>query len=122
MVKVFRISVDEDKHQELVDKAKAADMSIQAYCSEMALNGVVLKIDYEAINQHTKEISKIKTALNLMMKNLLESENVSEADIKWLIDKVNELTASETQFLRDMNKERKKLREIVRKEAAKKRI
>ena len=121
-MKIFRIAVDEDKHQELVEKSKAADMSIQAYCSEMVLNGVVLNINYDAISKHTKEISKIKFILTVIMKSVLESENVSEEDIRYLITQINELTASETQFLKNMNKERKKIREAVRKEASKRKI
>ncbi len=98
------------KEYEIIKKgAEISHKTIAAYVRECAVNQYILHINYDEIEQHTQEISEIKSAINRLIYTLVQSGNYYPADIESLIKLLNEISESEKKLIKLFQKSQPRL-------------
>lgn len=75
--KRFNFYVTENENMIIRDKAKFLDMSLGEYLRKMAIDGMIIKKDF---NQVFYELNKIGVNINQIAKKVNENETITEKD------------------------------------------
>lgn len=107
--KIIQFRVDKTEYNRLKNDADNEGKTMSAYARERTLNPYTLHINYDEIEQHTKEISEIKSAVNRLIYTLVRSGNYYPADIENLIELLNEISVSEKKLIKLFQKSQPRL-------------
>lgn len=97
----IKIMVSPEENELIRKNAKACDKIPSAYIREMAMNMYVLKCDYRAVEEHTKQISAIRNSLTHLIFTIRKTGSYVPADIEWILEKMNAIFKLERQFLQN---------------------
>ena len=98
------IRLKEDELQQIKKNAAACGRTTSAYIRETALNMCVLETDYQAILDHTNELSAFRNTINQLVFTIRKTENYTPKDLEYILDKVEDIFQSEIEFLSLMDK------------------
>lgn len=109
------IRLSEDELEQIQQNAAAMDKTVSAYVRYIAKDFCVLKYDYETILQHTHEITALRNAINQLVYTIKKTGEYVPADLEFILDKMNEISKSEKEFVGNMlNDKDKKTKAITR--------
>lgn len=109
------IRLPEEEMEQIRLNARAMDKTVSAYVREISRNICVLKCDYEAILRHTHEITSLRNAINQLVYTIIKTGEYVPADLEFILNKMNEISKSEKEFLSVMlNEKEKKTKAIAR--------
>lgn len=114
-VKTIHFRVDESEYEKLKNGANKSGKSVSAYARNCALNQYSLCVNYDEIEQHTKEISEIKSAMNRLIYTLVRAGNYYPADIENILKLLNEISKSEKKLINLFQKSQPRLRRELEK-------
>lgn len=103
--KQVKFFCDPDEYEIIQAHAKSSGKSVSAYLRDVAVQGCVFNIDYNAIRNHTNELSLIKNKQNAIIKYLLSNYEVMPQDIETMISLLEEIRDSENKLLRSHTNE-----------------
>ncbi len=107
--RTIHFRVDEREYERLKDGAEKSGKSVPVYTRDCALNQYKLCVNYDEIEQHTKEISEIKSAVNRLIYTLVRSGNYYPADMESLMKLLNEINESEKKLIKLFQKSQPRL-------------
>lgn len=113
------IRLPEKEMEQIQQNAKAMDRTVSAYIREIAKNFCVLKCDYEAILRHTHEITSLRNAINQVIYTIKKTGEYVPADLEFILNKMNEISKSEKEFLSIMLNEKEKNTKAIAREVRK---
>ena len=111
--------VSEEERDIIKNNAKKNNLTLSAYMREVALTGNTININYDAIKEHTREISLIKTQMNAVIQMLVDTNQAFPIDIENMIDLLKEIRDSEKTLLKSVRKEQLSLMKKITKELQK---
>ena len=114
-MKQILIRVSEEEYEALKEASEIADKTVNSYIKEIGLNKVILNINYDEIKEHTKEISELRSDISKIANVIVKTDEAYNADIKNILNLVQEVLDTEKKFLSMMERERKALRNSVNK-------
>lgn len=91
--------VSETEYKRIQDNAKAMDRTVSAYIRESAKNACVIAWDYQQIIDHTHEITSLRNAINQLIYTIRRTGEYVPADLEYILEKMNEISKSENEFL-----------------------
>lgn len=109
----FRVSKDE--YIQLKNYADSTGQSVSAYARNSVLNPYTLLVNYDEIEQHTQEISEIKSAVNSLIYTLVRSGNYYPADVENILKLLNDINDSEKKLIKLFQKSQPRLRRELEK-------
>lgn len=109
----FRVSKDE--YIQLKNYADSTGQSVSAYARNSVLNPYTLLVNYDEIEQHTQEISEIKSAVNHLIYTLIRSGNYYPADVENILKLLNDINDSEKKLIKLFQKSQPRLRRELEK-------
>ena len=113
------IRVSEKDMEQIQQNARVTDKTVAAFVREVATDFCVLKVDYESIINHTKEISALRNAVNQLVYTIKKTGDYVPADLEYILEKINEISKSENEFLNMMLEDKDAKSKIIRQEVRK---
>lgn len=121
--KIIQFRVNEYEYKKLKNGAENKGQSVSVYARNCSLNQYTLCINYDEIEQHTQEISEIKSAINRLICTLVQSGNYYPADMESLMKLLHDISESEKKLIKLFQKSQprlcKELEKIVSKNMGK---
>lgn len=74
--------VDDSEKHLIHERVKLLNLSLSEYLRQMALNGVVVNVDYTEIKNMTQEINRVGVNINQITKRMNETHEVYAADVE----------------------------------------
>ena len=106
--------------RELIERnAKACDKIPSAYVREIATNMCILKYDYDSVLNHNHQITSLRNAINQLVYTIKKTGEYVPADLEFILDKMNEISKSEKELLKQFNIDCKKQRQDLVREVRK---
>lgn len=109
----------ESELDQIQQNAKAMDKTVSAYIREISKNFCVLKYDYESILKHTHEITSLRNAINQLVYTIKKTGEYVPADLEFILDKMNEISKSEKEFVGFMLNDKEKKTKAISREVRK---
>lgn len=109
----FRVSKNE--YEQAKNNAKEHGEMLSEYARRCIINPYLLSVNYDEIEEHTREITEIKQAINLLIGTLVKSGNYYPNDIENLLRMMNDITESEKNLIKLFRKSEVKLRRELEK-------
>ena len=115
----LKLRISEKELEQIQDNAKAMNKTVSAYVREISKNFCILNYDYQAIIDHTHEITSLRNAVNQLVYTIKKTGEYVPADLEFILDKMNEISKSENQFVNIMLDDKEKKTKAISKEARK---
>lgn len=112
---IIKFRVTKTEYKEIEKCAVQHGKSLTAYAKEYTLNPYSLSVNYDEIEEHTKQITEIKQAVNLLIGTLVKSGNYYPNDVENLLKSANEIVESEKNLIKLFRKNETKLRKELEK-------
>lgn len=119
-MKQVLIKMPDETYELIQELAAKAGMSVQAYMIMMSKDLMIYTPNYESIDNHTKEISELKQDVGLILRTVNKTDEIYNADIQNILNILNMILKSEKQFLKRLDNDRKKNRNLITKTINKK--
>lgn len=113
------IRLPEKEMEQIQLNARAVNRTVSAFVREIALNFCVLNCDYDSISKHTHEITSLRNAINQLVYTIKKTGEYVPADLEYILNKMNEISKSEKEFLGLMIGEKEKKTKAISREARK---
>lgn len=113
----IRLSTKE--HEQIQNNAKALDKTVPAFLREVGQNFCVLNCNYQQIIDHTHEITSLRNAVNQLVYTIKKTGEYVPADLEYILNKMNDISKSENQFINLMLDDKDKKTKTITKEARK---
>lgn len=113
------IRLSEDELDQIQQNASAIDKTVSAYVRYIAKDFCILKYDYESILQHTHEITSLRNAINQLVYTIKKTGEYVPADLEFILDKMNEISKSEKEFVGFMLNDKEKKTKAISREVRK---
>ena len=113
------IRLPEKEMEQIQMNARAANRTVSAFVREIALNFCVLNCDYDSISKHAHEITSLRNAINQLVYTIKKTGEYVPADLEYILNKMNEISKSEKEFLGLMLGEQEKKTKAISREARK---
>lgn len=111
----IKIRVNESEYMRLKQNAESTGQSVSEYTRSCAFNPYSLNLNYDEIEQHTQEISEIKSAVNRLIYTLVVSGNYYPADVENILKLLSEISESEKKLIKLFQKSQPHLRRELEK-------
>lgn len=115
----LQIRISEKEMDQIQQNANAMNKTVSAYIREISKNFCVLKYDYDAILRHTHEITSLRNAINRLVYTIQKTGEYVPADLEYILDKMNEISKSEKNFIGFMLDDKEKKTKAISREARK---
>lgn len=106
---IIFIRASEDDYEEISRKADIADETVTCYVRDMALNGKIVKVDYDPILEHSKQIKELKDVIKRLVYTSAELKVFYAGDIQKIDFIMNEIQESEKKLINLMKEYNSKL-------------
>lgn len=113
------IRMSETELENIQDNAKACNKTVSAFVRESATNFCVLNYDYETVMQHTHEITSLRNAINQLVYTIKKTGEYVPADLEYILNKMNEISKSENEFVNNMLDDKEKKSKLIGREVRK---
>lgn len=100
----LHIRMSEEELEQIEQNAKICDKTVSAYVRCMAKKMCVLPLDYDCVTEHTHELSVIGNAIHRVAFTICKSGSYTPVDLRYMVERINEIQKSENQFLNAYNK------------------
>lgn len=77
----MKFFINENEKNVINERAHSLNLSLSEYLRQMAINGVVVNVDYTDIKNLTQEINRIGININQITKRMNETHEVYAADV-----------------------------------------
>lgn len=97
--RLIHIRLTEEEHQRISEQAQKMDMPTAPYIRMVALNPNIIKLDYSAISEHTKEIAEIRNSINRLVFTIDAQNYYLPKEIETIVQLMNDIFQSENKLL-----------------------
>lgn len=106
--KEVRIRLSNEEYVKLQKNAEKANMKVAPYVRKVAQspNIFIVNCDYNIIAEHTKEIAKVRTAINQMIFTIEATNNYLPKDIETIVELITYIFKTENELLYHLRRER----------------
>lgn len=109
----FRVSKSE--YEQIKNNADRQGQSPNVYARECTLNPYSLSVNYDEIEEHTKQITETKQSVNLLIGTLVKSGNYYPSDVENLSALLKDISDSEAKLIKLFCESEIKLRKELKK-------
>ncbi|MEM1486396.1 plasmid mobilization relaxosome protein MobC (plasmid) [Oscillospiraceae bacterium PP1C4] len=83
--------VDDNEKSLILERINFMKLSQSDYLRQMALNGVVVNVDYTEVKRMTQEINRVGVNINQIAKRINETNEVYAADVEALKESLEKI-------------------------------
>lgn len=110
----IKIYCNEEEYEIIKSHAAKCGKTVSGYIREVALCGMIINNNYDAILEHTKVINTLKTEMHLIIKMLVETKQAYPADVQRMVSLLEEVTKNQKTMLQKTARERDNLHKLVK--------
>lgn len=107
--KLIQIRTTDEEYEIIAKNAEKSKKQVAAYIRSVALNPVIIQIDYKKIAEHTKEIAEVRNSVNRLIFTIEASNNYLPREIQSIVELMENIFKSENKLLQELRKERKNI-------------
>ena len=98
---MLRFMVDKKERDLIYERMKDAGVgSLRAYLLKMALNGCIIRVELDSVNEMIRLLSNATNNINQIARRVNETRNIYSADIDDLHDRYDELWGQMKEILK----------------------
>lgn len=113
--KQINFQTSQIEYEQIQKNAQLHNKKVSAYLREVALTGHVIEFNFQAIIEHTKQISLIKNEMNAYINTLVKTNQAYPVDVQNMILLLKEINESEKKMLKKINNEQLSLMKKIKK-------
>lgn len=102
----IRIRVTEKEYQNIKTNAEKTKMQVAPYIRMVAQNPTIIQYDYSIIENHTKEISRVRNEINKLIFTIEATNNYLPKQIDSIVEYMEEIFEIQNKLLRELRNER----------------
>ena len=110
----IKIYCNEEEYEIIKSHAAKCGKTVSGYIREVALCGMIINNNYDAILEHTKIINNLKTEMHLIITMLVQTKQAYPKDIERMVELLEEVTANQRTMLQKTARERKELHKLLK--------
>lgn len=103
--KLIHIKLSEAEEKIIKENAARLNMKVHPYIRMVAQNPTIIKNNYSAIEEHTKQIGMIVNSINQLIFTIKITNNYQPKEIDGIMDYTNEIMKTERKLLAELRKQ-----------------
>ena len=101
----IRVRVTENEYDNIKLNADILGMQVAPYIRKVAQNPTIIKNNYEAIEEHTKQIGNIDKSINLLIYTIHLNNDYLPKEIEGILNYIKEVWETENELLETLRKQ-----------------
>ena len=100
-----RLRLSEEEYAIIKANADILGMKVAPYIRKVAMNPVIVKFNYSAIEKHTAQIGQIVNSINQLIFTIELNNDYQPKEIDGIMDYVEQILEGERKLLREVRKQ-----------------
>ena len=110
----IKIYCDEEEYELIKSHAAKCGRTVSGYIREVALCGMIINNNYDAILEHTKIINNLKEEMHLIITMLVQTKQAYPKDVERMVSLLEDVTKNQKTMLQKSARERDNLHKLVK--------
>ncbi|WNX84599.1 hypothetical protein RWV98_18800 [Agathobaculum sp. NTUH-O15-33] len=112
----INIRVTPEEYQLIGENAKQCTLSMSEYCKQIAIQKLIININYKAISDYGEEVARLGKVLDHMAFAIIKSGDCFEGDFHTIRNSLAIINEGQAQMIEKLDEERKNIYRILRKQ------